>query len=146
MAEHNCNPSCTNIHCEGGIITFDGATGRLCRKCNPVKKVKKLKIGSYVYVEDESECNKRFSSYPKSRVFVVSESNHNYVWLDSMSMGIEHKYVKLATEQQISNHLVSLTKYDKRRTEAIRISKEKVTVTFTGELTVQQAINLLKIK
>ena len=33
----NCNPNCPNIHCEGGVITYDGQNGRLCRKCNPRK-------------------------------------------------------------------------------------------------------------
>lgn len=31
------NPNCPNKHCEGGIITYDGQTGRLCKKCNPSK-------------------------------------------------------------------------------------------------------------
>lgn len=29
---------CTNKNCVGGVITFDGATGRDCKKCNPTKK------------------------------------------------------------------------------------------------------------
>ena len=27
---------CSNKNCVGGVITFDGQTGRLCKKCNPV--------------------------------------------------------------------------------------------------------------
>ena len=29
--------NCTNVNCVGGVITFNGRTGRLCLKCNPMK-------------------------------------------------------------------------------------------------------------
>lgn len=29
---------CTNKNCIGGVITFDGQTGKPCKKCNPVPK------------------------------------------------------------------------------------------------------------
>lgn len=32
------NPDCPNKNCMGGVITFDGQTGRLCKKCNPSPK------------------------------------------------------------------------------------------------------------
>lgn len=41
----NWNENCPNVHCMGGIITYDGTTGRLCRYCNPIdKKMKNIKI------------------------------------------------------------------------------------------------------
>lgn len=38
-------PNCPNKNCVGGVITFDGATGRPCKKCNPstMKKFDKLR-------------------------------------------------------------------------------------------------------
>lgn len=33
--------NCPNKHCEGGVITYDGQSGRICKKCNPDKKKKK---------------------------------------------------------------------------------------------------------
>ena len=144
---HKCNTNCPNKNCEGGIITFDGSSGRICKKCNPTEKVKKIKVavvGTFVHVADEAECKKRFSHYPKLRVFEVTGTSHNYAWLNSMSMGIEHKYLSTPTRQQIADYMNSITKVEKRRAEALRISKEKVTVTVTKELTVEQLIKLLK--
>ena len=37
---HNWNDNCPNIHCMGGVITYDGQTGRLCKKCNPDPRTK----------------------------------------------------------------------------------------------------------
>lgn len=31
----NSNENCPNKNCLGGVITFDGATGNVCKKCNP---------------------------------------------------------------------------------------------------------------
>lgn len=36
----NHNPACPNKNCMGGVITFDGQTGRKCRVCNPMPKRK----------------------------------------------------------------------------------------------------------
>lgn len=33
--------SCSNINCIGGVVTFDGQTGRICKKCNPDKSNQK---------------------------------------------------------------------------------------------------------
>lgn len=30
--------NCLNKNCMGGVITYNGQTGRLCKKCNPDKK------------------------------------------------------------------------------------------------------------
>ncbi len=30
-----CDRDCPNVNCVGGVITHDGSTGRLCKKCNP---------------------------------------------------------------------------------------------------------------
>lgn len=29
------NPNCLNKNCIGGVITYDGASGTICKKCNP---------------------------------------------------------------------------------------------------------------
>jgi len=42
----NHDPKCTNKNCEGGVITTDGQTGRLCMKCNP--KPWKIKMDPYM--------------------------------------------------------------------------------------------------
>jgi hypothetical protein len=39
--------NCPNKNCVGGVITFDGATGRDCKKCNPTKK----KLDKYLWHE-----------------------------------------------------------------------------------------------
>lgn len=33
----NTKIMCTNKNCIGGVITFDGQTGKPCKKCNPVR-------------------------------------------------------------------------------------------------------------
>lgn len=143
---HNCNPKCPNKNCEGGIITFDGQTGRVCKFCNPTPKiVKKRKLGSFVYIADESVCDKSFASYPKSRVFIVTGCNHNYVWVDSNSMGIEHKHISEPSRQQVSDHCASAyTKTERKRLDSIRVANEKVHVKFEGMLPVHEAMKLLK--
>jgi hypothetical protein len=31
----NKNPKCTDVNCEGGVITTDGQVGIICKFCNP---------------------------------------------------------------------------------------------------------------
>lgn len=38
MSKIKSKSDCPNKNCIGGVITTDGATGRLCMKCNPPKK------------------------------------------------------------------------------------------------------------
>jgi len=38
MSKIKSKSDCPNKNCVGGVITFDGATGRDCKKCNPTKK------------------------------------------------------------------------------------------------------------
>ncbi len=101
---YNYNPKCTNIYCNGGIITRDGQTGRICRKCNPTIKTKRFKAGTYVHLDKET-CVNSFSSYPSSRVFTVTSENNEYVWVNNCSKGVDHSKVKKATKKQIDAHI-----------------------------------------
>lgn len=107
------NPVCPNINCMNGIIIFDGGSERKCSKCAKysVKFNKKIphRAGSYVFVTDVKNCEKSFSHYPATRIFKVTSMNHNYTWLNSMSMGLPHGQVVLATRAQIKDHF---EKYD----------------------------------
>lgn len=101
---YNYNPRCSNVYCNGGIITRDGQSGRVCRKCNPSIRTKRFKVGTYVHLSRET-CVDSFSSYPDSRVFTVTSENKEYVWVNNYSKGVTHDKVKKATKKQIAIHL-----------------------------------------
>ena len=52
MSDWNYKKDCPNKNCMGGIITFDGQTGRLCKYCNPDKRVSLKDVGYNEAVDD----------------------------------------------------------------------------------------------
>lgn len=45
----NVNQNCPNKNCLGGVITYNGSTGTICKKCNPNKTIsRKSVINQYI--------------------------------------------------------------------------------------------------
>lgn len=76
---------------------------------------KKYRAGTLVFVEDIEVLRKSFSSWPKCQVFkvskdVVSNNKKRYVWVDSNSIGLEPKYVRLTTKEERAEYKKHLKK------------------------------------
>lgn len=85
------NPNCPNKNCVGGVITFDGATGKTCKKCNP-DKMKKI-VTIRIEVDLESNAAKE---YERSEDYFIEEVD---TVLDTLSSINSREYSRYQSEE-----------------------------------------------
>lgn len=64
----------------------------------------KYRKGTIVYIENETVLKDSFATWPKDKLFKVSEDetqfSQRWIWVDHYSMGIDPKYVRMADPKQ----------------------------------------------
>jgi hypothetical protein len=79
------NKNCPNKNCIGGVITFNGATGRDCKKCNPSPSKKNDTLRSKLNAGERKIYDAILSAFPATS----KESAYDY----AIQGGVKFQYI-----------------------------------------------------